>query len=80
MKKIKGFILLPPGPDVCQECAMKHAPDRPHNKLSLYYQYSFYADHGRWPEWQDALAHCSEEIKKAWIKELKKRGVWKEGM
>lgn len=71
-------MLLPPAPDVCQECAVKHAPEEPHDATSLYYQYSFKAEHGRYPTWKDALAHCSEELKAAWTKELKRRGKWTE--
>lgn len=32
-----GFSLLPPRPDVCQECAVDHAADQPHNAQSLFY-------------------------------------------
>lgn len=78
MKKVGDFMLLPPAPDVCQECAVKHAPEEPHDATSLYYQYSFKAEHGRWPKWSDAIAHCSEELKQAWTAELKRRGLWKE--
>ncbi len=73
--KGKGFMLVPPAPDVCQECAEKHDPAQPHNKASLYYQYSFYAKHGRFPTWADAMAHCSEEIQQAWKAELKEHGI-----
>lgn len=72
----KDFVLLPPAKDVCQECAVKHKPEEPHNIQSLYYQISFMMKHGRAPTWADALAHCSEEIKTAWIKELKTHKVW----
>ena len=68
------FKLLPP-PDVCQECAVDHDKRSPHNKQSLYYQYSFYAEHGRWPTWEDAMAHCDEEVKEAWIEALAEQGV-----
>jgi len=78
MKKIGSWTFLPPAPDVCQECAVKHAPEEPHNAQSLYYQYSFFAEHNRWPTWKDAVAHCPEEIKEAWTAELKKRGAWRE--
>jgi len=78
MKKIGDFMLLPPAKDVCQECATKHDPDSPHNAQSLYYQYSFKAEYGRWPTWKDALAHCPQRIKEMWIEELKKRGAWTE--
>ena len=76
MKKIGDFMLLPPAKDVCQECAVKHAPEEPHDATSLYYQYSFKAEHGRWPGWKEAMAHCSEEMKLIWTKELRKKGVY----
>ena len=77
-EKATNWMLLPPAKDVCQECAVKHKPEEPHDATSLYYQYSFHAKHGRWPGWLDAMSHCSEEMKAAWTKELKKRGLWKE--
>ena len=67
--------LLPPRPGYCQECAVKHEPNQPHNKQSLYYQYKFYADNGRWPNWIDAMAHCGNEMQRAWMEELMKKGV-----
>ncbi len=73
--KKAGMMLMLPAPNVCQECAEKHDPEWPHNKASLYYQYSFYAKHGRWPTWADAMAHCSEDIKQAWTKELRAHGI-----
>ena len=73
---MKGKIMLvPPLPDVCQECATKHDPEMPHNQQSLYYQYYFYSKHGRWPTWKDAMAHCSDEMKAIWIEELHTHGV-----
>jgi hypothetical protein len=69
------MTLFPPAPDVCQECAVKHRPDFPHNPQSLYYQYQFHGEHGRWPTWKDAMAHCSPEIQAAWTEELAKRGI-----
>lgn len=73
-----GFKLLPPAPDVCQECAVKHEPEQAHNKDSMYYQYQFYSKNGRWPVWKDAIAHCPPEIKEVWEREIKARGAWKE--
>jgi len=72
---LDGLALLPPKPDVCQECAGKHGPDEPHNKDSLYYQMQFWANNRRWPTWEDAIAHCEEGIKKMWREELTKLGV-----
>lgn len=70
-----GMFLLPPAPDVYQECAAKHEPEMPHNQQSLYYQMAFKIKHGRSPTWADAMAHCSDEMKAAWTEELKKLGV-----
>jgi hypothetical protein len=47
----------------------------PHNQQSLYWQYWFYGQHGRWPTWADAMAHCSEATKAFWISELKRYGI-----
>jgi len=58
-----GMILLPCNPEVCQECAVKHSPEQPHNQQSLYYQYKFYGKYKKFPKWKDAIAHCSESIK-----------------
>lgn len=73
---IGKFVLLKPPPDTCQVCAVDHAKEDPHDQTSLYYQMWFYEKHGRWPTWADAIAHCSEELQKAWEEELKLRGVW----
>lgn len=68
-------FLLGPKPGVCQQCAVDHRPTEPHNAQSLAYQYWFYNENGRWPDWRDAMAHCSPEIQKHWRSELAKLGV-----
>jgi len=78
VRKVESGFLLPPRPDVCQECAVKHDPGMPHNRDSLYYQIKFNAEHGRYPQWSDAVAHCSPEMRAAWQGELEKQGVWSE--
>lgn len=65
-----AFTLLGPPPDKCQVCATEHDHDQPHNKDSLFYQMSFYATHGRWPLWSDAMAHCADKVRAAWTAEL----------
>jgi len=72
---IKDMKLLAPHPEACQECAEKHDPRRPHNQQSIYYQYKFYQEHDRWPTWADAMAHCTPEVKQAWIEALRENGV-----
>ncbi|HML33810.1 hypothetical protein [Sporomusa sphaeroides] len=72
---ISAMTLLPPPPDVCQECARDHAPGLPHDKQSLYYQTKFQMEHGRGATWADAMAHCSDEVKAIWTEELQKLGV-----
>lgn len=66
------MTLLPPRPDVCQECAVKHDPHLPHNRGSLYYQVKFQMTHGRYPTWEDAMAHCTDEVKEQWRATMKK--------
>jgi hypothetical protein len=73
-----AFTLASPPPDVCQECAVDHAHDQPHNAQSLYYQMRFHAEHGRHPTWADAVAHCAPEVRAAWEAELRRRGAWTE--
>lgn len=61
-KHLGAFGLMPAAPGTCPECAVDH----PHK---------FYNDHGRWPTWEDAMSHCSEDMKTIWREELRKRGV-----
>ena len=71
-----GFTLLQGVPEgTCPECAVKHPQEQPHNRDSLFYQYKFYNEHGRWPKWEDAMAHCPEEVKMLWIEQLQKLGI-----
>ena len=70
------WMLGPPPPGKCSVCAADHAPDQPHDAQSLYYQYAFYADHGRWPTWADAISHCSPETQAMWKHELQRLNAW----
>lgn len=67
--------LLPPSPDVCQVCAIKHDIDSPHDAMSLYYQFKFHGEHGRWPTWADAMSHCGDGMKEAWTMALSARSI-----
>jgi hypothetical protein len=69
------FLLLPPSPDLCQECAFDHDPDDPHNKDTMYYKIDFYNKNAREPTWTDAMAHCTNDIKEQWTKNLTTIGV-----
>ena len=69
------MFLLPPAPNLCQECAAEHEPGNAHNQQSLYYQFKFHAETGRSPTWKDAIAHCVPEVKDQWIAQLKQRGI-----
>lgn len=69
------FNITPPVPKTCPECATMHAPREPHNCLSLYYQVKFRQRHGRAPTWEDAMAHCDEDVKRQWTEALKDQGV-----
>lgn len=73
-----GMMMLPAKDGTCEFCAVAHEPDQPHNKDSLFYQMRFHGEHGRWPVWADAFAHCAEPIKAAWEAALRRRGAWKD--
>lgn len=71
-----GIVMLnrtPPG--TCPMCAVEHDPEMPHNRDSLAYQYKFYDQHGRFPSWADAMAHCDQAMKEAWTAALEARGI-----
>lgn len=71
-----GMMMLGKTPEgTCQECATKHEPTIPHNRQSLCYQYKFYDQHGRWPTWRDAMAHCTPEIQEKWQQALEEKGI-----
>jgi hypothetical protein len=76
---VSAQLLTSVRPGCCEACGTEHAAGEPHNQQSLTYQYNFYADHGRWPTWSDALAHCSDAVRQHWEKELVARGVNIEG-
>lgn len=59
----------------CAECAVVHDPAQPHNQQSLFYQYAFFEDHGRWATWADAISHCTPEVQARWTAELAKFGI-----
>jgi hypothetical protein len=44
----------------------------------MYYQMAFQQQHGRWPTWADAMAHCTPEMQSAWIEALRGAGQWAE--
>lgn len=70
-----GWKLMPAPADTCPQCAIKHEADQPHNQQSMAYQYRFFNEHGRWPTWTDAMAHCPEDVKAFWSKTLTELGA-----
>lgn len=72
-------MLLPTAPGTCPECGVAHDPSQPHNQRSLAYQYWFYNEHGRWPTWADALAHCDPDVRILWAAVLAERGIQVDG-
>lgn len=72
------MMLLPPKPGTCPICATEHEREMPHNAQSLYYQYRFYGIRGRWPTWADAVAHCGDQMRAHWERELRAREAWSE--
>jgi hypothetical protein len=72
---MSGLHLLPAAKGTCPECATAHEPHEPHNKNSITYQFWFRGTHGRWPTWTDAMAHCCDDMKEQWRRELVARGI-----
>ncbi len=72
MEEIK---IRAPMPGRCKVCATAHRPDEPHDRDSRYYQNRFFNKHKRFPTWQDAMSHCTEERKAAFLEELSRRGI-----
>lgn len=74
-ERFGAMMLKNPAPGLCPMCARKHDEDWPHDRDKLYYQYKFYDEHGHWPSWADAMAHCSDEVKDYWKEQLAVRGI-----
>lgn len=74
-KHLGAFALLPAKEGTCEECATAHPIELPHNAQSMFYQYHFFNSKGRWPNWKDAMEHCSDAMKNLWRKELRSKGV-----
>lgn len=74
-EKAGRMFLLPPAADSCQTCAVEHEQTMPHNAHSLYYQTMFNMEHGRAATWLDAMEHCAEPVRAAWIQALEERGI-----
>lgn len=71
----EGLRLLPPAANKCQECAVEHAANQPHDATSLFYQMRSMIALGRESTWLDAMAHCSQGTQKAWKAALGAMGV-----
>jgi hypothetical protein len=63
------MTLLKPKPGLCQECAVKHEPEAPHDATSLYWQMNRKMA-GKPANWRAAMAHCSPEVQAAWTEKL----------
>jgi hypothetical protein len=70
-----GMTMLPAKAGTCPDCATVHEPGQPHNQQSLFYQMRFHGLNGRWPTWEDAMRHCSPEVRAMWIEGLAEHGV-----
>ena len=74
----KAWKLLPPPESHCRICAVKHEPEMPHNAQSLFYGMRFRMRYGRDGTWADAVAHCPEDVREAWVQELRRMEAWTE--
>lgn len=69
------MFMMPAAPGKCEMCGSEHEPELPHNAQSLFYAVRFNAEHGRAPNWLDAMEHCTQEMKDLWTAALIERGV-----
>lgn len=70
----KNVKLVPPRKDRCQECAVKHEPEMPHDATSLYWQTKRGIEK-KDPSWKAAMEHCDDKMKQVWKEELLKAGI-----
>ncbi|MCC7510203.1 MAG: hypothetical protein IT464_12655 [Planctomycetes bacterium] len=64
--------MMPPAPGHCRACFVKHDATMAHNQQSLSYQMRFYAEHRRWPTWDDAVAHLDEATRALWLEHVER--------
>ena len=67
--------LMPPAPHLCQVCGSDHGAGEAHDPTSVYYQYAFYENNGRYPSWRDSIAHLDAEHQQHWLDELAEQGL-----
>lgn len=79
MDSFEEIKIKAPIPGTCRLCATVHKPDMPHDRDSLYYQNWFFKRYRRFPTWTDAMAHCTDAVKRAYTDTLAKRGVYLKG-
>lgn len=75
MKEQGEYEIMPPKQGRCPVCGAEHAQFQPHNADSLYYRMIFRGQHGRFPTWEDAMAHCPENVKEACRELLRQQGI-----
>lgn len=74
-KSTATMMMLPAKEGTCEQCAVAHEEREPHNAQSMFYQYHFYNEKGRWPNWIDAMSHCKTEVQEIWTLRLEEQGV-----
>ena len=74
--KPQSMMLMPPPDGHCRICAVKHGPELPHNAESIFYQVRFEMRYKRAGTWADAIAHCTDDVRKFWEKTLRKKAMW----
>lgn len=60
--KIRDAFMLPPPPDKCQICAVRHNVNLPHDPNTLYYKMYMTNFVGREATRAEAMKHCDEEM------------------
>lgn len=73
---LKNVIVLPERRNnVCHDCGVVHDPEWMHDITSSSYRLRYIKDHGRPPNYIDAMAHCNEEVRDCLIFKLEEFGI-----
>jgi len=73
--KLESKLRVLPRTGLCEVCGNPHPRDTPHHKDSAFYRAKFFEEKGRYPDWNDALAHCTEQVRESWRMRLSEYGI-----
>lgn len=61
---------------LCSRCGVAHQPDMPH-AMTGQYEMQFQQEHGRMPTFEDTIAHCGPDLKRAFEQALRQQAYYR---